>query len=181
MPDTLPPITTGVLWRGAAVLAVIAAVCIAVLPRLVPAHLFPRLRAAIPAAAFTVWAGIWFGVLTFYWQPVYRHVFPASVRWFLPLIMGAGFAAAYALLFRLVVRVPRHPSQLFALLAGLLGPITHTWAVHRGIVERPPALRGASPVAAIVVSYPEFTIYACLTVLLAAALFRLFSATAPRA
>ncbi len=181
VPDTLPAITTVELWRGAGLLTVVAIASLAMLTRVVPAHLFARLRRAIPAAAFIVWAGIWFGVLAIYWQPVYRYVFPASIRWFLPLIMGTGFGVAYGFLFRLVARVPGHATLLFVLLAGLLGPMTHAWAVYRGIVEKPPVLRGASPVAAIVVSYPEFTIYACLAVLLAAGFFRLFSAIAPRA
>lgn len=181
MPDTLPAITTQQLWRGAALLAVIAAASMPVLSRLVPPALFPRLRRTIPAAAFALWTAIWFAVVAVYWQPVYGYFFPASIRWFLPLFMGTGFGLAYGVLFRLVERLPGHPTLLFVLLAGLLGPLTHTFAVYRGIVEKPPLLRGASPVAAVLVSYPEFTIYACLAVLLAAAFLRLRSALPPRA
>lgn len=40
--------------------------------------------------------------------------------------------------------------------------ITHLWAVYRGIVDRPPMLQGADPVAAIVIAVFEFMFYWCI-------------------
>ncbi|MBZ5586508.1 MAG: hypothetical protein LAQ30_30845, partial [Acidobacteriia bacterium] len=58
----------------------------------------------------------------------------------------------------------------FVLLGAALGPLTHLWGLARGLMEKPPMLRGASPAAAVIVSAPEFAFYFGLIVLLAAAL-----------
>jgi hypothetical protein len=41
------------------------------------------------------------------------------------------------------------------------------WAVFRGIVSKPPMLQGASPVAAVIVSVPEFALYFSIIICLA--------------
>jgi hypothetical protein len=34
--------------------------------------------------------------------------------------------------------------------------LTHTWAVYRGVVDKPPMLQDASPVAAVVIAFFEY-------------------------
>ncbi len=109
-----------------------------------------------------------------------HYVFPASTRWYLPPFFGVAFALAALLFFWLSERVDRYRVAVFILLGACLGPVTRVNAVLRGIVEKPPMLRGASPAAAIAVAFPEFGFYWCLIVLLAAGIARLFPALANR-
>jgi hypothetical protein len=48
-----------------------------------------------------------------------------------------------------------------------IGSLTHIWAVHRGIVTKPPMLQGASPLAAVVMAFFEFMFYWCTILVLA--------------
>jgi len=43
-------------------------------------------------------------------------------------------------------------SDPFVILGAVLGPVTHTWEVWRGLMTKPSILRGASTFAAVVVS-----------------------------
>jgi hypothetical protein len=179
--DAMQPVTTEILWRGGAILACIAAIAIPITARLVPASRFRQLRVPIILASFLVWAGMWLAVLVAYWQPVYRYLFPSHLRWFLPVLFGLGFALASLPLFSFASRRPKHPALLFLLLGAALGPITHLFAVYRGVVDRPPVLQGASPVAAVLVSFPEFALYWCVILLLAALLKHTDPRASPRA
>lgn len=167
-------VTTQLLWRAAILFAAIDVLVVGLVVRLVTPSRFHTLKPALFAAAFVVWAGIWFGVVSAFWESVYSYVFPAALRWFLPPIFGAAFALAALLVFSLAQRARRCSVVLFILLGACLGPITHVIAVLRGVVQKPPMLRGASPLAAIVVALPEFAFYWCLIVLLAAGLAHLF-------
>ena len=40
--------------------------------------------------------------------------------------------------------------------------ITHIWAIYRGILDKPPLLQGASPVAASIMPFFEFVFYWCI-------------------
>lgn len=93
--------------------------------------------------------------------------------------MGAGFGLASSFLASLASRNARHSTVLFVLLGATLGPVTHLFAVTRGLLEKPPALRGASPAAAVLVSFPEFALFSCAIVLVAALLRRLFPVRQP--
>jgi len=55
----------------------------------------------------------------------------------------------------------------FCLLGGVLGSLTHIWAVTRGIVTKPPMLQGASPLGAVVFAFFEYIFYWCTILLLA--------------
>jgi hypothetical protein len=151
-------VTSGVLWQGLLLLSLLAAALLPVAARLAPRLRFAALERRLVAATFVVWLAIWSVMAVVYWRSVYSYVFPAWSRWLLPLFMATGFAAAGWALFRIARRF-RRPAMAFVLLGGALGPLTHVWAVLRGIVSRPPVLRGASPVAAVLVSAPEFAIY----------------------
>jgi hypothetical protein len=52
--------------------------------------------------------------------------------------------------------------------------VTHVWAVHLGIVDKPPMLQGASPVAAVVFAVFEFTLYWCIILSVAWSLWRVW-------
>lgn len=165
-------VTTGLLWTSALLLSFVAAAAVAAANLAVPRSRFCLLRAQIVWAAFLVWMGIWTAMSALFWHDVYGFFFPEWLRWPLPLLMGAGFAAASAGFWHAAVLARRASVLLFVLMGAALGPLTHVWAVFRGIVSKPPMLQGASPLAAVVVSFPEFAIYFSVIVFLAAQLRR---------
>jgi hypothetical protein len=153
-------VTTGVLWRGAILFAVIALVLLFVTVSFVSPTRFRLLRRYIVMTTFAVWFIIWLAMASLlYWGSVYSYFFPAWSRWLLPTFMGLGFSAASLAFWHLACKAKNWSVTVFVLLGGLLGPATHTWAVIRGIVTKPPMLKGASPLAAIIISLPEFAIY----------------------
>ena len=169
MPNELLHVTDAVLWRGTALLAAIDAVLVPLTARAVPADRFRRMRGRTIAISAIFWAALWLWAVTFFWGSVYQFCFPHWSRWLLPLAMGAFFGLAAAIIFSLALRSPSLPSLVFVLLGAMLGPLTHVVAVLRGVVEKPPMLHGASPLAAVVISCPEFCLYWCVVLLIARA------------
>jgi hypothetical protein len=152
-------ITTDMLWRGAALFALLDAAVLGLALRRVPAASFRRAERLLPAVTALAWAGIWLWAVAVFWDRVYTWVFPSWSRWLLPPFMGSLTAAAAYAAARATHLAHRRPAVVWALLGGVWGVLTHTWAVHRGIVSRPPLLAGASPVAAVTVAFFEFTFY----------------------
>jgi hypothetical protein len=161
-------VTTSLLWRATIVLSLVAAALLPLVVRMVPRERFATLKTHVVGATFLVWLVLWSVMVVAYWQSVYSYFFPAWLRWPLPLLMATGFAAASWPLWHLARRFQRWPALAFVLLGAMLGPLTHTWAVLRGIVTKPPLLQGASPVAAVSISAPEFAIYFTIILCLAA-------------
>jgi hypothetical protein len=152
-------VTTGLLWQSTILFGVLALTLSFVTINRVSPMRFRLLRTHIVAATFVVWFLIWLTMAVLFWESVYSHFFPAWSRWLLPILMGLGFSAVSLAFWRPARMADRWSVLVFVLLGGLLGPATHIWAVIRGIVTRPPLLKGADPLAAIVFSLPEFTIY----------------------
>jgi hypothetical protein len=160
-PITEASVTTEVLWRGAAILAAIdAALLPLVARRIVPARL-PGLKWAFAAAAAVYWLAVWALMSWVFWDAVYRYVFPGWARWLVPPAYGALFGAVALGTWYLAPRLPGHAIVNLCLLGGVWGGLTHVVAVLRGIADKPPLLHGASPVAAVVIAIPEFTLYWC--------------------
>jgi hypothetical protein len=152
-------VTTELLWQTTVFFSVVAVALLLLLGRLVPRQRFATLKLRVVGASFFAWLIIWSAVVLVYWQSVYSFFFPAWLRWLLPLLMATGFATVSFFLWHLANRARRWPVVVFVLLGAALGPLTHVWAVVRGIVSKPPLLQGASPAAAIAVSAPEFALY----------------------
>jgi hypothetical protein len=47
----------------------------------------------------------------------------------------------------------------FCISGGIWGLLTHILAIQRGILEKPPMLQGASPIAALTLATVEFIFY----------------------
>ena len=167
-----PHVTSRILWIATVCLAAIDAPLIWFLARVLRRERFLTLKWAAVIGAFAVWAGIWLWAVTTYWRAVYSCFFPAWTRWWLPFGYGVLFAAAALGMWAIAVRLRVHPVLSFVTLGAALGPITHTWAVYRGLLEKPPMLRGVNPAAAIVVSAPEFGFYWSVILVLAVLLAR---------
>ena len=152
-------VTTSLLWRATLFFSIVVAALLPLVLKATSRERFETLKGHVVGAAFFVWLALWSVMVVVYWHDVYAYFFPASLRWFLPLFMATGFASASLMLWHLARRFRRWPAVAFVLLGAMLGPLTHLWAVLRGIVSKPPLLQGASPAAAVAVSAPEFAIY----------------------
>lgn len=160
-------ITTELLYKGALMFALIDAVYVPVLIRRVNEEAFRRLKWSLVIAAALVWFGIWSWAIGNYWEAIYSYVFPAwaqrSVPWIALIVAGIVALALWAL----ALPLKGNAVLFYCLFGGLIGGLTHIWAVHLGIVSKPPMLQGASPLAAVVIAFFEFMFYWCTILTLA--------------
>lgn len=160
-------ITTELLYRAALVFAFMDAIYVPLLAWRVNKETFRKLKGPLVIAAAFVWFGIWSWAIGNFWDAVYAHVFPA---WSEPWVPWIAFVAAGLVvlgLWAVAIRVRWNPVLTYCLLGGMLGSLTHVWAVYRGIVTKPPMLQGASPLAAVVIAFFEYMFYWCTILLLA--------------
>lgn len=155
-------ITTEMLLAGALIFALVDAAFLPLLAWRVRRELFAEARWFLAGATALFWFGVWSLVLAAFWDTVYRYVFPAWAQMFIPPVYGAAFGGLSLLFWRLARGRRTHPAVIFCLLGGCWGILTHILAVQLGIVTKPPALQGASPVAAVVIAAFEFTFYWCI-------------------
>jgi hypothetical protein len=160
-------ITTELLYRGALVFALMDAIYIPLLVWRVKEETFGRMKWLLVIAAGLAWYGIWAWAIGNFWEMVYSYVFPEWARTWVPWIafVVAGIVALG--LWMLTMRLKRNFVLTFCFLGGVTGSLTHIWAVYRGIVTKPPMLKGASPLAAVVIAFFEYVFYWC-TILAAA-------------
>lgn len=160
-------ITTELLYQGALVFALMDAVYIPLLVWRVSEDSFLRMKWALVLSAALVWCGIWSWAIGNFWETVYVYVFPAwSQTWNPWIALVAGGAVALGL-WAISLRIKGKPVLTFLLFGGVLGSLTHIWAVYRGIVTKPPMLQGASPLGAVVIAFFEYIFYWCTILLLA--------------
>ena len=123
-------VTTEILWQGTVIFALIDIVFVAILRWRIPAEGFRQFKWSLVLTTGVFWfllLGIMMSWL--YWEPVYHFVFPDWARWLIPPVYGLFFAAAGLLFWWLAVRLGREPVVVWCLLGGLLGMVTHLWAV----------------------------------------------------
>jgi hypothetical protein len=160
-------ITTDLLYKGALAFALMDAVCIPLLVWRVREDSFRRLKWALIISAALVWWGIWSWAIGDFWETVYSYVFPPWAQTWTPWIAFV-IAGAFAFgLWALALRLKGNSALIFLLLGGVLGSLTHIWAVYRGIVAKPPFLQGASPLGAVVIAFFEYLFYWCAILTLA--------------
>ncbi len=164
----LPPgaqVTSEILWRGAAFFALLDLGLLFLPARRVTPAMFLELRRTVLALTAAFWFCLWLLLASVvFWDTVYGYVFPAWSRWLLPAGQALLTTGIAALAFAFAVRLPGRAVVSYCLLGGVWGSVSHTWAVFMGIVDKPPMLQGASPVAAVIVAFFEFTFYFCLIV-----------------
>jgi hypothetical protein len=156
-------VTTEILWKGALFFALIDVVFVATLNRRINPTDFQKMKWKLVGFMAIFFCAL-FGVLASYvfWDSVYCYVFPAWVRWIMPPVYGLLFASYGLFVWWLSFRLRTNAVMNFCLFGGLWGIITHIWAIYRGILEKPPMLRGASPVAAVTIAAFEFIFYWCV-------------------
>ena len=161
-------VTTKILWQGAFIFAVLDVFFVAALTRIIKPATLREMKWMLAAVMALFFCGL-FGVLAswIFWDSVYCYVFPGWARWLMPPLYGVLFAAVGILFRWIALRLPGNAIANFCLLGGLWGIITHLWAIYRGILDKPPMLQGANPVAAVVIAAFEFIFYWCICLSLA--------------
>ena len=154
-------ITTELLYKGALVFALMDALYIPLLMWRVNDETFRRLKWSLVISAALVWYGIWAWALGNFWDTVYVYVFSAWAQTWVPWIAFVVAGVVSLGLWMLTFCLKRNFVVLFCLMGGVVGSLTHVWAVYRGIVTKPPMLQGASPLAAIVIAFFEYIFYWC--------------------
>ena len=160
-------ITTELLVQGALVFALMDAVFVSLLVWRVKEETFRALRESLALAAALVWLGIWSWALGNFWETVYSYVFPEWGESWIPVIAFFAAGAMAAGLWWAAIRMRGNSIFIYCLLGGALGGLSHIWAIHLGIVTKPPMLQGASPVAAVTIAFFEYIFYWCVILVLA--------------
>jgi hypothetical protein len=161
-------VTNGILLEGALIFALIDLIFVAVLAKIITPEDLVRLKwklAGVMAVFFFFLFGFIMSIL--FWDSVYSYVFPPWTKWIIPPAYGLLFASAGLLFWSVAVRMKRIPVIVFCLLGGLWGIITHVIAILRGILDKPPMLKGSDPFAALTIAFFEFIFYWCVCLAIA--------------
>jgi len=166
-------VTSEVLWKGAVIFALIDIVFVSVLSWRIKSERFRQIKWTLVITMAIFFTLIW-GILasSVFWDSVYHYFFPEWSRWLIPPLYGLLFSGAGLLFWWIALKLPGNAVINFCLLGGFWGMITHLWAEYRGILEKPPMLQGASPVAAVVIAIFEFMFYWCIVLSIASLLKR---------
>ena len=154
-------ITTELLYKGALVFALMDAIYVPLLVWRMGGESFRRMKWPLVLAAALVWYGIWSWAISNFWGTVYSYVFAAWAQTWVPWIAFVVAGAIALGLWTLTVRLKRNLVLTYCLMGGVIGSLTHIWAVYRGIVTKPPMLQGASSLAAVLIAFFEYIFYWC--------------------
>jgi len=170
--DNTARVTSELLWRATIIAALIDAPLVILIGRRVSLELFRKLKWHLAAAAFVVYAALWGTFASVYfWEEVYKHVFPTWSRWLLPGGYGVLFGALAVAFWRASVAFRRWQPVWFCLFGGLVSVVGHTIGISRGLM-RVPMLAEASATSALVFGVFEFIFYWCVIVGLAIAMWK---------
>lgn len=155
------PLASSLFWQSALVVALLDGCFILLLRRFVqPAYFYP-LKRPIVAISAVFWGLLWAIVLAWAWPWFYQYVFPAWTRWLLVPFFALFYAVVGWALWQLA-RLRGNPIINFPLLGGLVGLLTHTWAIYgAGIIEKVPLMQGVHPLPVLLFAITEYTFYWC--------------------
>jgi hypothetical protein len=170
--DSTARLTSELLWRETFIAVLIDAPLVILIGWRVSAELFRKLKWHLAAAAFVVYATLWGTFASVYfWDAVYKQVFPAWSRWLLPVGYGVLFGAVAVAFWRASVAFGRWQGVWFCLLGGLVSLVGHGIGIGRGLL-RVPLLSEASVTSVLVFGVFEFVFYWCVIVGLAVAAWK---------
>lgn len=155
-------ITTDILLKGAIFFAVLDIPYVLLLVWRISPSFFAKLKWYLTLFSGIVWFGIWKWVLSVFWDSVYVFVFPIwGVHW-IPYLFSVLMACVSLGIWTIAMKARVHPLPGFLILTGFWGVLTHIWAIYRGVLIRPPMLRGSSPFAALTLAFFEYIFYWCI-------------------
>jgi len=156
-------VTSEILLMGALIFALIDIAFIGILTKFIKhGDLYKMKWKLVSIMAIFFCLLFVFIVSILFWDSVYCYVFPSWARWIIPPVYGLLFSGAGLLFWWMATRSSKSQVIIFCLFGGLWGVITHILAIQRGILDKPPMLIGASPVAAVTIAAFEFIFYWCI-------------------
>lgn len=158
-------VTSELLWRASLIAILIDVPLLILIARWVSSELFVKLKWYLTGVAFIVYAALWgtYGSV-YYWEAVYKAIFPIWMRWLLPVVYGSLYGALALVFWRASMLVTRWRGVVwFCLLGGLVSLVGHSIGISRGLL-RVPMLAEASTVSALVFGVFEFIFYLCAIV-----------------
>ena len=156
-------VTTEILLKGALIFALIDIIFVGILTKFIKHGDLYKMKwklVIVMAIFFCLLFGSIVSIL--FWDSVYSYVFPSWARWIIPPLYGLIFSMAGLFFWWIASRSSTSQVIIFCLFGGLWGVITHILAIQRGILDKPPMLIGASPIAALTIAAFEFIFYWCI-------------------
>ena len=172
-------ITSCLLFQGTMVFGAVDVILITLIYLWIKPPVFSQMKWEIIGVTFLVWSMIWVFVLSIFWDSVYTHVFPGWAKTWIPIIFGTLMGVFSYIFWRLSNKLKNFQLPFFFLLTGLWGVLTHSWAIQRGILTKPPMLIGSSPNSALTIAFFEYVFYWCVIVILAKLISQIFHKTKP--
>jgi len=162
-------LTSELMWRVALITLLIDTPLLVLIARRVPTELFGKLQWYLVGAAMLVYAALWgiFGSL-YYWDTVYKAIFPTWFRWLLPIVYGLLFGALALVFWRVSRLAAKWQVVWFILLGGAISLVGHGIGISRGLL-RVPLLAEVSAASALAFGVLEFIFYWCVIVALGVA------------
>jgi len=156
-------VTTEILLKGALLFALVDIVYVVIMTKFIKAGDLVRMKWHL-VVVMGIFFFFLFGTVVsiIFWDSVYSYVFPAWARWIIPPLYGLLFSLAGLLFWWIASRFAKGSLIIFCLLGGLWGILTHILAIYRGILEKPPMLKGAGPGSALTIAAFEFIFYWCI-------------------
>jgi hypothetical protein len=156
-------VTTDILWKGALLFAMMDVLFVVILMSGIKPDDFRKMKRSL-LSGMGIFFFLLFGILLsiVFWDSVYSYVFPVWARWIIPPCYAVLFVAYGLFAWWLSLRLPTNTVLNFCILGGLWGILTHVLAIYRGILDKPPMLHDADPLAALVLAAFEFVFYWCV-------------------
>lgn len=162
-------LSSELFYRSALVIALLDGALILLLAwRIKPAR-FQALKWPLAGSAALIWSLFGVVLVRVFWDSYYRYFYPAGLRsggilLFVPLAYGLLALIYHAL----AIRLPGNPILVFCLLGGFGSILEHVWGFNGLGVLEVPMLQEASPISILVFAFPEYILYWCVVIGLAA-------------
>ena len=157
-------LTSELMWRITLITALIDTPLLISTARWVSPDLFRKLKWYLVGAAVLIYAAIWgtFGSV-FFWDAVYKAIFPVCSRWLLPLGFGLLYGVLALAFWRVSILAARWQVVWFILLGGMMSLVGHSIGISRGLFQVP-MLAETSIASALAFGVFEFVFYWCMIV-----------------
>lgn len=164
-------LSSQLFWISAAVTALVDVILVGFLSsRLTSTH-FRQLKWTLVGTATVFWGVFAIILMSAFWDTYYRFFFPPWLRAGGILLFVLPLYGFFAWAFHwLALRLPAHPIVSFCVMAGVESVLEHLWGLYSLKILEVPLLREASPLSILAFAFPEYVLYWCIVIGIAALL-----------
>jgi hypothetical protein len=132
---------------------------------------FRHLRFTLAGVAGIFFFLVWAGAMAWAWDWFYSYIFPAWMRYTLPLVFGVGYGLLSLGMAWLCLRLPGNPALTWIVLGSVEGLLSHLYAIYGlGAASKPPIMQGTDPMAVLIFAIFEKAFYWSLILLVSRAI-----------